>query len=275
MDQVYAKMKRRRVSPLRRIASDRGLFDSDAVSVGDYVDYSPDTLLEEDQWFRVENFSEQGFFPPFLSEPLESSEIADLTKDQFTQISYLLAAQNDAYCFQRVRPSSLLHRPMITFGDVARIERPTNRIVVNPSPDAVFLPSSDELYFRDLAGVSPMFAGIDLLFREATDEQVETFLGSDFISTIDFDTDKVSKPNRKRIALADATLARYSTDERGSIVQYIKMYTDGNLTYDESLSAFTIASDEDLRTLLYGIEQRFYTTEIGGEKRLANSIIRI
>ena len=31
----------------------------------------------------------------------------------------------------------------------------------------------------------------------------------------------------------------------------------------------------ELKMLLYGIEQRFYTTPVGGEKRLANSVITL
>ncbi|EAO7712372.1 ATP F0F1 synthase synthase, partial [Salmonella enterica] len=31
----------------------------------------------------------------------------------------------------------------------------------------------------------------------------------------------------------------------------------------------------ELKYLLYGIEQRFYTTRFGNEKRLANSILRM
>ena len=29
----------------------------------------------------------------------------------------------------------------------------------------------------------------------------------------------------------------------------------------------------DMKKLLFGIEQRFYTTPVGGEKRIANSVI--
>ena len=36
-----------------------------------------------------------------------------------------------------------------------------------------------------------------------------------------------------------------------------------------------IGSEENLKQLMYGIEQRYYTTPIGNEKRLANSITTI
>ena len=34
-------------------------------------------------------------------------------------------------------------------------------------------------------------------------------------------------------------------------------------------------SEKELKELIYGIEQRYYTTEIGNEKRLANSVIKL
>lgn len=38
------------------------------------------------------------------------------------------------------------------------------------------------------------------------------------------------------------------------------------------LECLLYSNDEELKFLLYGIEQRFYTTILGDEKRLANSI---
>ena len=36
---------------------------------------------------------------------------------------------------------------------------------------------------------------------------------------------------------------------------------------------FAVNSEDELKLLLYGIEQRFYTTLVGGERRIANSVI--
>ena len=44
------------------------------------------------------------------------------------------------------------------------------------------------------------------------------------------------------------------------------------LQYDKVASTFEISDDDSLKLLIYGIEQRFYTTQFGQEKRLANSV---
>lgn len=37
--------------------------------------------------------------------------------------------------------------------------------------------------------------------------------------------------------------------------------------------SFKISNEKELKLLLYGIEQRFYTTPDGRERRIANSVI--
>lgn len=42
--------------------------------------------------------------------------------------------------------------------------------------------------------------------------------------------------------------------------------------YDGEIHKFNINSEKDLTELINGMNQRYYTTEFDGEKRLANSI---
>jgi curved DNA-binding protein CbpA len=78
-------------------------------------------------------------------------------------------------------------------------------------------------------------------------------------------------PNRKRIALVSEVLEKLSDDEKQAIYDYTNQY--GRVMYFDG--KFKIETDEDLKFVLWGIEQRFYTTPITGEKRVANSVISI
>ncbi|OZC63299.1 hypothetical protein CH276_13230 [Rhodococcus sp. 06-470-2] len=275
MDQVYARLKRLRRAPFRRVISGTKLFDVDVPESGFCVEYDPSTLLDDDEWFKISDFREREFFLNILDDnDLVSADMAELAKNQFGNISFLMSVQDENYFFQRVRPSVLLRRKSIVFGDVAFLEEPSNRIIVNPLPDAIFAPESDILLFRDLAAVSPIFPGIDALYRLATDEQVQAFLNSDFINSNIRPAD-VSKPNRKRIALAIDSLGLMSSAEQKSVLSYISEYSEGKLSLDPKSGTFNVSNDEELKILVYGIEQRFYTTMVGKEKRLANSIVKI
>ena len=65
-----------------------------------------------------------------------------------------------------------------------------------------------------------------------------------------------------------------SIDDKFEIYTYIKDYCN-DIPYDTEHKRFTIKDEESLKHLLWGIEQRYYTTKVGGEKRVANSVSKI
>jgi hypothetical protein len=105
---------------------------------------------------------------------------------------------------------------------------------------------------------------MDQLFKEATDKETSEFLINDFLEVNEsFDSTKVSVPNRKRIALVNETLSLLSEEEKKAIYSYSSGY--GSVIFKDG--KFKIETDDDLKFVLWGIEQRFYTTPIGNEKR--------
>ena len=145
--------------------------------------------------------------------------------------------------------------------------------MINDLPDAIFVPAENRLYFRKLQSITSIFKGIDQLYREATDEEVDSFLDSDFRSLQgDYCTASVKTANRKRIALAKKTLDEMDEADKNRIFDYIGDYCP-ELKTDKEM--FKIGTEDEMKMLLFGIEQRFYTTLVGGEKRLANSVIAL
>lgn len=272
MDQVLAKVKGNGKKKFFKLLSDRTLFDVSLQGL-DFVEYNPDHNLDEDSWFKIEQFSQQPYCIDLLTKDFVSSEYDNLPKDKFSKIAYLCAIQGNRYYFQRITPSLFVTRKMIVFGEVAELENSGRRLVVNAMPDAIYQKDSNTLVFRNLATISSIFKGIDELYKEATKEEVEKFLDESFVELSgDYGVEKVSKPNRKRVALAMSTLASLPTEDRDQMLSYIHSYCEKKLNFDAKNKKFQITSDEGLKYLLYGIEQRFYTTLIGKEKRLANSV---
>ena len=133
-------------------------------------------------------------------------------------------------------------------------------VVINDLPDAIFVPAENRLYFRKLQSITSIFKGIDQLY-------------SDFISLQgDYCTASVKTANRKRIALAKKTLDEMDEADKNRIFDYIGDYCP-ELKTDKEM--FKIGTEDEMKMLLFGIEQRFYTTLVGGEKRLANSVIAL
>lgn len=273
MDCILAKIKRHRVVPYRKLISNKSAFKPMDLATIDCVSYEPDHNLDEDSWFKIEEFSETKFFLEILGEDFDSKDYVDIEKADFKKIDYVISVQGDDFYFQNITRSSFISLKRIIFGEVARLEENSNQLTLRPWPDAIYFKQSDTLIFRDLSAVSGIFVDINTLYKEATQPEVESFLLKPFIELGDsYNVGRVSHTNRKRITLALEALSSLSDADQTKMFVYVNEYCGSDIEYDASAGTFKINSDKDLKTLLYGIQQRFYTTLFGQEKRLANSI---
>ncbi|MDM1718905.1 ATP F0F1 synthase synthase [Acinetobacter towneri] len=274
MNQLVARVRGRKKPFFYKLLSDKKIYEFDVSKVS-LVEYSSEHLLDEDSWFKIDNFSQQPFFLNFLGKQFVSSEYNSISKSKYKDIAYLCSVQDGEYFFQKVTPSSYVTKTFLALGDELVIENNVDRIVINNSPDAIYFKKEDRLIFRNLATISSIFNGIDILYKEATQEEVQKFLDFNFIKLSDgYDIQKIGKNNRKRIALALSTFEKMSDDDKDAIFDYIQDYCT-ELKFEKSTKNFEISSETEMKFLLYGIEQRFYTTVYGKEKRLANSVQRL
>ncbi len=272
MNNLIAKIKGRNGN-FFKVISDELIFNL-PTDLDNPIEYNTDYKLEDDEWFAIEQFSEKEYCIDFLTNRFISTEYDIIPQNQYNNINYLCSYQEDIYYFQKVNnrhyvSKKLLHLNRLTITESEPI------IVINEYADAIYIKDEDTLYFKKLTAISTIFKGIDTLYKEATQEDTENFLNNDFINLGgNYDATKVKKANRKRIAMAMETISHFSNEEKSSIFGYIREYCE-DLEFDENDSNFTIEAEEDLKKLLYGIEQRYYTTPLGNEKRLANSITPI
>lgn len=273
MDHVLARVKRLTKKPFFKLISDHTLYENTKVNLAACIPYSPDHNLDEDSWFKVEQFSQKPFCIDLLKSDFDSKDYDDFKKEQFPNIAYIFAVQGEDFYFQKITSSLFIRKKIIGFGEAAAVEESSNRLMINDQPDAIYFKQPNTLIFRNLAAISGIFKGIDALYREATQQETETFLQAEFVDLKNnYDASKVSKPNRKRIALAMDSLGKLSDQERVDILDYIGDYCDQKLKFDQATKKFEITTDDELKHLLYGIEQRFYTTLFGQERRIANSV---
>ena len=243
-----------------------------------HVDYSPTHNLDDDSWFGIEGFSQKDYCLDILRSVFVSAEYNTLlSREEADKIDFIFSYQDEnneqVYYFQNITKSQLQYKKFIRLGDNYTFNDTSQNITINSLPDAIFMSNSDILYFKRLSSVSGIFDGIDSLYREATQEETATFLASDFINLHDgYSADDVKQANRKRIALAVDTINRFDDEQRRVVFDCIREYYPDLM--DEN-GAFKVSTETDLKLLLYGIEQRFYTTPDGRERRIANSIIQI
>ncbi|GLT16560.1 hypothetical protein GCM10007938_03360 [Vibrio zhanjiangensis] len=237
------------------------------------VAYSPSTNLDDDEWFYIEQFSGKGYENDFVAKqsPINTTTLNQLPVEKFEKIKYLCCEDGTKKYFQKLLPSQLISKKWFSVSDAPVLESNKKIISFSNTPDAIYDSASNELYFRDIAKVKAIFKGIEELYREATQEEVTEFLQQDFIElTEGYDVTSVKVSNRKRIAIAVDRISDYSATQKQEIFDYIHEYCP-NVTFKDG--KFSISSENDLKYVLFGIDERYYTTMLGKEKRLANSVI--
>lgn len=204
-----------------------------------------------------------------------STDYNQIVRADYNKIDYLCSYQTGVYYFQKISSSQVIHKKYFTFSEAPTLIENEPIIVIDNYPDAIYVRNDDTLYFKKLTAITSIFQGIDELYQEATQQETEQFLENDFILLDnEYSADKVKKANRKRIAMAMETLQQFTPAQKQDIFGYIREYCE-DLIFDENNENFTISDEDKLKKLLYGIEQRYYTTRTGGERRLANSVINL
>ncbi|ANH84108.1 hypothetical protein A8C56_20790 [Niabella ginsenosidivorans] len=266
---IFGKVKRKQ-KMFRIIETETQVYDI-ANLVLNGIDYNPATLIEDEELYKLTNFSESDYCLDFLTNELNTVEHDQISKEDLKKLSFICTVQDSLYFFQIINSTFFISKKWFSIDELTlETEKPI--ITINSFADAIYDKQQDILYFKKLTSAQKIFKGMDQLYKEATEAESETFLENDFLEVSqDFVVAQISIPNRKRIALVNETLNRLSDEEKLAIYNYTNQY--GQVVYENG--KFKIESDDDLKFVLWGIEQRFYTTQVGGEKRVANSIISI
>lgn len=235
------------------------------------IQYAADDSLEDGEWFYLDAFSDREYCLDILKTPINGAALQTINDAELEMITFLLSSQDDGYVyFQRVTKAQVLRKKRICFGDTVTFQQNSREIVINPVPDAIYSATENRLYFQKLSAITSIFRGIDQIYKEATEDETNAFLTSDFIVTTGkFDASCVKKPNRKRIALATEAMESYDDEQKSAVFSSIRTYYPSIINDDNT---FRVNSEEDLTYLLYGIMQRFYTTADGREKRIASAV---
>ena len=228
------------------------------------------------EWFGIENFSNSNYCIPLLTQNFNAAEHHQIGNNQYNNVKFFCSYQDeDYYCFQKFIYSNVISKRWISLNGEPIIKVNEPILILNSKPDAIYRKSIDTLYFKNLSDTKSIFPEIINLYKEATDEETEDFLNNDFITLLGgFNKTNVNTANRKRIAMAMATLEKLEGEDKLQIHEYIKDYCP-ELEFSEENNSFSIGTEEHLKYLIFGIDQRFYTTIVGSERRLANSISKL
>ena len=273
MPNICVKLRQREKNKYRKMLTvTESIYTTDALDIATSTPYVPGASLEDGEWFSISHAALQDYSIDLIKQTFESADFDTLDRREFSNVDYIFADLDGTLTFQKVPKTKLVSKKcIIRIGESFEYKDDRQEIEINSIPDAIYIRKTDVLYFKRLEAITSIFRGIDQLYTEATEAETEQFLANDFIQLRDgYSTSNVKTANRKRIALAQKTLSVLDDDSKRNIFNYIGEYCP-KLKVSES--SFEVGSEDELKMLLYGIEQRFYTTIVGGEKRIANSVV--
>ncbi|TCB52565.1 hypothetical protein E0H80_01585 [Acinetobacter sp. ANC 4779] len=238
------------------------------------LSYSPNSSLEEDQWFFLDSLLSKNIKNP-ITDCLNanSNDWVQISSDEYTSIRFLslIDKVNGRTFYQKVPNSMLIKKPRLNWTGLN--DQPNISvdpiILINEIPDAIYDESVEKLYFRDISKLTDIFRGIDQQFKEATEVEVSNFVNSTIFNTATgFDIKKVSTPVRKKINAVQTRFNSFSAIEQAQFINNVQQYLS-HINFQNG--KFIINKNEDVRDLADALDQRFHETPITREKRRTQS----
>ena len=266
MTEILAKIKSEYKTILNQ--ADNVLTDFDLSSI-EAIDFAPSQKPDDDQWFQINGFSEKDYFIDQCKADFSSASLNQIVNDDYADISCIVISQGSKKYFQRITPSLFVSKKTILdYSGEPKIVEHRKQIEIRDESDAVYLVDSDTLYFKTIGKLKVIFPGIEVLHREATQDEVDAFIENDFISLSTITNTSIGAQNRKRIADIGIKYNALSDEKKDQLITYAKEKAGVEIKGD----SFVVKSETDLKNVLYAMDQRYYYADIYEENRVANSV---
>jgi len=266
MTEILAKIKSEYKTILNQ--EDNVLNDFDLSSI-EAIDFSPSQKPDDDQWFQINDFAEKEYFIEQCKADFSSASLNQIINDDYADISCIIISQGSEKYFQRITPSLFVSKKTILdYSGEPKIVEHRKQIEIRAESDAVYLVDSDTLYFKTIGKLKVIFPGIEVLHKEATQDEVDAFIENDFISLSTITNTSIGAQNRKRIADIGVKYNALTDEKKDQLITYAKEKAGVEIEGD----SFVIKSETDLKNVLYAMDQRYYYADIYEENRVANSV---
>lgn len=276
MDFLFVKTKGKRGS-FCKVLSDQKVY-CDIPSFEDNRPYNDEVRLLENQWFVLANFSQKEYAPSLVKDEFNAAQWSQIDRANYGRIDYIVAVQDDGnqLIFQNITSSLIYKRQnWLSLDDQPSLLNKAHLLVIHDQADAYYQRNNDCLYFQRLSSITNIFPGINELYNEATDDEVDLVLSLPILNVVpDFTKDKVKTANRRKIREALDMYNQYNNQQKEQLPLYMQKYCP-RLSFDSVSGRFDIIDEKTLTLLLNGLCQRYYTTEISQEKKVALSTERV
>src|SRR5690625_359735 len=108
------------------------------------IDFTPSHKLDEDEWFKLSNFSQNDFYINVCNSTYSTASINQIDNNDYREISAIGIFQNGQKHFQRITPSLFVNRKTILdYSGAPQIVEHRKQIEIKNESDAVYIASND------------------------------------------------------------------------------------------------------------------------------------
>lgn len=250
-------------------------------------EFQPDYTLDTSEWFYVHLNDEDKaqMIGPYLPAAISTADANNIVSNQYKELTTLYLVSNDnqeklKIIFNRVFDK--FHIESKTFlkfinSNEATVTKEKDVIEFNNSIDAYWDGGTSKLYFKSYSTIKPLFKGLEKFYRIATSEEVGSFINSEFFKVEkSFKSETLGERALKHIAsIIDAKSINLSDlTIRTKYNEYAKGYSESGFSISDD-GKFILTKTSDLTHVINLLQEKYYTSQITNEKRVANSTSKI
>ncbi len=101
------------------------IYDSRLMNFDHNCEFAEGADLDDDEWFKLENFESKAYFLPILGENIAAAQFNQLPEAKYADITYLMAVQDNGntFCFQRLTSQSVLKKKILKISQAPVLQK--------------------------------------------------------------------------------------------------------------------------------------------------------
>jgi hypothetical protein len=249
-------------------------------------EFQLDYTLDTNEWFYVnlDDNEKAQMISNYLMALESSADTNNIVNRQYSELVafYLISKDLDGklgIIFNRIFDKYyIVSKTFLKFSlNEACVSKEENVVEFNNRVDAYWDDVTSKLYFKNYSFVKPLFEGIEKFYRCATSEEVNAFVDSEFFQIEDsFKRDKLGERALKHIAEIIDQKAIDLNDVAIRVLynEYANDYSESGFLIS-NIGKFILTKSADLTNVINLLQEKYYTSQITREKRVANSTTKI
>lgn len=241
--------------------------------------FDPEVKCEDDEWFYIDigRYKDE-MIKPYLKLFESTAQLNPLDCNLLKEVNLLINKLDDsnALTFKKITKSKRIESKFIIKGggiacqsDKVEIVDVSNGIEIDLNIDAYY-DGDNRLYFKNYSRIHTFFYGIDIFYREATEEEVNNFKKTKCLDLSNYNK-SIGKRNLKLISSINDN-ENINLNDKNFIKEMIAhSQSFKTITLEVKDNKFIINSEDELNQFLKLALGRYYINPLTSDKMVAST----